>query len=195
MHFQNLSLRSHLLLALVPGCFLAALDALSLYQKYQLPDGLVRLVLPTYFALFGGFVQVPFVVAKSRIELRAFVLIASASVFGFLIYGLGGFIDSHWFSIMYWNYIYSAVSFGVVAILLATLLFLAAPLRMTLRLVTLVGLAGVVTGILMVYFIDRFLCIMWCDDRQNQLLVVPFIVGPLLYSAAVYFGRGAIGRE
>ena len=192
---RNLSLRSHLLLALVPGCFVASLEVLSVYQIYQLPDGLVRLVLPTYFALFGGFVQVPFVVARSRIVLRAFVLIASASLFGFLIDSLGGDIDRHWSSIMRWNYIYSAVSFGVLAVLLATLVCLAARLRMTLRLVALVGLAGVVTGVLMVYFVDNFLCIMWCDQRLNELLGIPLVIGPLLYSAAVYFGRENIRQE
>ena len=195
MRFQILSLRSHLLLALVPGIFIASLETLYLYKIDLLPEMFVRLALPVYFALFGSFVLVPFITARSNIALRSVVLIASSTAFGFLIYGLGGYIDSHWSNIMYWNYISSAVSFSILAILFATLLSLVAPLRMTLRLVSLVGLAGVVTGVSMVFFIDNFLCIMWCDNRQNALLLIPLIISPLLYSAAVYLGRGYIGLE
>ena len=187
MVFQNLTVRGRLALALVPGLVISALSIASgAYPPAQTIAWFWATYL-LYFALFGGLVLAPFVTATTQRNGRLTALVIATPALWTLFALVSEDLVSLWWD-LYPNYYSSACLFLLFSLVLGLLLSLLAPLRFSPRLCISLGLAGVVMGLLSQFFIEHFLCIFFCDAMDNLPLLVPIILWPVLFCAAVIIG-------
>lgn len=199
MTFRNLSLCRRLSLALVPGVVIAIPSAIGQVSgKYPIPDDCNALVAVTYCALFGGFVLVPFITSRSGVFLRASVLITMTPIVFFIVafpVSLMASLTNNWATSNSSVLVTIAAAAFVFNLLSAILLVMVAPLRTNRKFWGFVALTGAVLGALYAVLIYNFLCIIWCNWKQDLLMGMPVFVWPLLFCSTVYFWRTQPGAE
>ena len=211
MKFFNLSLRRRLLLAIIPGFVpLLALVVHVLADGGFLEDEdwVTQLLWIAYAALFGVFVMAPFITSPSRLILRIGVLIVASILipyaailsYNWLDTGYGAalgivdFLDAFSYEIGY------AFFVTLSALLLATVLIIAAPLKVSGKYWIYVALAALATTAVYFGSDNWFLCMpIWpgsgCPRWSGYwwsvfaFVIPPFVVAPLSFCTAVYFGR------
>ena len=192
MALENLSLSRRLLLALAPGVILTPV-VISLYycqdcQLSQMFDFLVNVIFWGYFALFGACVLAPCIPGEyfSGKRVVALVLGSSLLILPFLVLAdlVSDFLPGNTVAALLGMFL-------VTTLLMAVLLHVVAKFRVGVKLVICLALSGVVAGLLMAFFIDRFLCLVFCDERRNLLLLIPLIMWPALVAAAVHLANRA----
>lgn len=185
---RDLSLFKRVLLALVPGVVTAVPITIAYFSSIQ-PIPYIEIVAATvYCALVGGFVMVPFITSRSRIVLRACVLIVAAP----LVYFLVSFFVSMTESLTHdWSISEPAILVvGFVAVFVfnllnGILLAIVAPLKTNRKFWGLVSLTGAVTGALCAVLFHYFFCIIWCDWTE-LLMGIPLFIWPVLFCASIY---------
>lgn len=188
MVFENLTVRRRLAQALVPGLVISALSIASgTYHPASQTMAWFWATYVLYFALFGALVLVPFVTATTHRKGRLAALVIATPALWILFALFSEGLVSLWWD-LYPSYYSSACLFLLFSLLLGGLLSLLAPLRFSPRLCMSLGLAGVVMGLLSQFFIEHFLCIFFCDAMDNLPLLVPVILWPVLFCAAVIAG-------
>jgi hypothetical protein len=195
MALENLSLPTRLLVALVPGLVLVPV-IISLYYcpaclVSDMGSFLVYFLLWAYFALFGACVLAPLLPADcfSGKRVVALMLGTSLLIFPFLFLAVQGS------SLMSGSTLVAllgmSLPFIVTTLLMGVLLHFMANMRLGAALVIHLALSGFAAGLMMGFFIDQFLCVIFCDDRENLLLLIPLIVWPALVAAAVHLAKRA----
>lgn len=188
MVFQNLTVRRRIALAMVPGLVISALCiAISPFPSMQTDTGFWVIYL-LYFVLFGALVLAPCVNATSHRPGRITALVIATPLLWVLFALVSDDLVSLWWD-LYPNYYSTMFLFLLFSLLLGGLLSVLAPLTVSPRLCMSLGLAGVAMGLLAQFFIDNFLCIFLCDAGDNLPLLVPIVIWPVLFCAAVIAGR------
>lgn len=213
MKFFNLSLRRRLLLAIIPSIVLLlalVADVLTDGGYLEDEDWVTLLLWIAYAALFGVFVMAPFITSPSRLNLRIGVLIAASILIPYaaiLSYnwletgygaplGIAKFLDAISYKIIY------AIFVILSALLLAAVLIIAAPLKVSWKYWTYVASAAFVATAVFFGSMYLFFCIpivvlvvlsdcpWWSEAWWSVFaaIIPPFVVGPLAFCTAVYFG-------
>jgi hypothetical protein len=199
MKFFNLSLRRRLLLAIIPGFVLPlALVADVFIDGWYLDDEKMILVSIAFAALFGVFVMAPFITSPSRLILRISALIAASILIPYAAILSGIWLDTEYnlpLGGILGRFIF-AIFVILSALLLAAVLIIAAPLKVSGKYWIYVALAAIVTTAVFFgsgRFIYRCIpgwigagCPRWSDFA---FVIPPFVVAPLSFCTAVYFGR------
>ena len=194
MIVRELSLPRRLALALVPGLVASVMGAAQLLWTPPWPEEFFAANMFLYFALFGGFVLAPFVTATTHHAGRAAVLVVATPIIGFVFSSLSANLD-HFFPGTYPSYGSTSIIFLLTTLSLYLLLGIVTPVRFTLRLTASLGLAGIIQGMVTAFFVDHFLCIIFCDAIDNLALAVPVALWPVLFCAAAVFGIGEPSRH
>jgi hypothetical protein len=194
MSVRELSLPRRLALALVPGLVTSVIGAAQLLWTPPWPEERFAANMSLYLALFGGFVLAPFVSASTHRRRRVALLVVAAPVIGFLCSALSE-IGDQLFDYAFPSYVFFSVIFLFTTLALYLLLGIVAPVRFTLRLTASLGLAGIIQGLVTAFFVDHFLCIIFCDAIDNLALAVPVVLWPVLFCTAVVLGIGEPGRQ
>ncbi len=196
MSIQITTLNKRLLLSCIPGLYLSLIviavmtfDETPLVQQLISGAYFLDLMWSIYFALFGIFIQVPFITQTTNRRWRIAALTGLAIITAFPAMFMAGLIDEYWSSTAIENYLAIAAAFIALGLLLLISLSVFAPLALTIRLAVGVAATSLVAGILMVWFINNFLCIIFCNEWTNVLLAVPIIISPVLYCLAIHFGQ------
>ena len=200
MKFFDLSLRHRLLLATIPGfVVLLAHVAEVLIDGWFLWDEKMILLLIAYAALFGVFVMAPFITSSSRLILRIGVLIV-ASIF----IPIPAILSAFWLEEIAFDpplgiaYFVGTIFVILPPLLLAAVLAIAAPLKVSRKYWIYVALAALITTTV-VHGSGRYFCgAMWFMDGWSLIcpwwwalafVIPPSVVAPLSFCTAVYFGR------
>lgn len=187
MVFQNLSNTRRLALALVPGLVASVLGiVIVVYPFAQTPAWIWGNFL-LYFALFGGLVMAPFITATTYRPGRLAALVIVTPTLGVL----SSFISEDLASLgwgIYPNYFSTTFLFLLSTLMLGVLLSIVAPLKITFRVFMSIVLAGLIMGLATHFFVTQFLCIIFCDRLDNLPLLVPILLWPVLFCAAVIIG-------
>ncbi len=206
MKFFNLSLRRRLLLAIIPGFVLPlALVADVFIDGWYLDDEKMILVSIAFAALFGVFVMAPFITSPSRLILRISALIAASILIPYAAILSGIWLDTEYnlpLGGILGRFIF-AIFVILSALLLAAVLIIAAPLKVSRKYWIYVALAAIVTTavavgssywffcIPLVILLVMFDCPWWTETWWSDfaLVIPPLVVAPLSFCTAVYFGR------
>ncbi len=208
MKFFDLSLRHRLLLAIIPSIVLLLalvadvfVDGWSLYDD----DWISILLWIAYAALFGVFVMAPFITSPSRLIPRIGVLIAASILIPYAAILTGIWLHTEYdlllgrISATFFLAIFVTLS----AFLLAAVLIIAAPLKVSRKYWIYVALAAIVTTAVAVGSFYWFFCFplvfilvlsdcpWWTEAWWSvfALVIPPTVVAPLSFCTAVYFGR------
>jgi len=208
MKFFDLSLRHRLLLAIIPSIvILLALVADVFVEGWSLDedDWTSILLWIAYAALFGVFVMAPFITSPSRLIPRIGVLIAASILIPYAAILTGIWLDTEYdlllgrISATFILAIFVTLS----DLLLAAVLIIAAPLKVSGKYWIYVVLAALVTTAVVFGSAYWFFCIplvllvvlsdcpWWSEAWWSYFAVVipPLVVAPLSFCTAVYFGR------
>ena len=206
MKFFDLSLRHRLLLATIPGfvVLLAHVAEVLIDGWYMRTEDRILLWI-AYAALFGVFVMAPFIASPSRLIPRIGVLIAASILIPYAAILTGIWLDTEYdlplgrISATFILAIFVTLS----ELLLAAVLIIAAPLKVSGKYWIYVALAALVTTAVFFGSANWFICFpfgfilvisdcpWWTEAWWSDLaLVIPLIVvAPLSFCTAVYFGR------
>ena len=201
MKFFNFSLRHRLLLAIIPSLvLLLALVADVLIDGWFLREEDWILLLIAYAVLFGVFVMAPFITSPSRLILRIGVLIAASILIPFAVILTGIWLEETVYDppIGIAKFLYTI--FVILSpLLLAAVLIIAAPLKVSRKYWIYVALAAIVTTAVVIGSFEWFFCAAkffmegWsliCPWWWELAFVIPpSVVAPLSFCTAVYFGR------
>ena len=199
MKFFNLSLRHRLLLAIIPGFLLPlAFVANVLIYGLRLDNEEMILVSIAYAALFGVFVMAPFITSPSRLILRISALIAASILIPYAAILSGIWLDTEYnlpLGGILGRFIF-AIFVILSALLLAAVLIIAAPLKVSGMYWIYVALAAIVSTAVFFGSAYWFFCVpigigsSGCSWWSEFAFVIPpFVVAPLSFCTAVYFGR------
>ena len=208
MKFFNLLLPHRLLLAIIPSfVLLLAFVAEVLIDGWSLSDEESILVLIAYAALFGVFVMAPFITSPSRLILRIGVLIAASILIPYAAKLTGNWLEEPAYDPpLGIAYFLDAIFVILPTLLLAAVLIIAAPLKISGKYWIYVALAALVTTAVLFGSTYWFYCIplpsfagvfigegcpWWTEAWWSGLATVipPSVVAPLSFCTAVYFGR------
>ena len=200
MKFFNLSLRHRLLLAIIPSFLLPlALVASVLIYGWRLDDEEMILVSIAYAALFGVFVMAPFITSPSRLILRIGALIAASILIPYAAILSGVWLDTEYdlpLGGILGTFIFTIIFLVPSALLLAAVLIIAAPLKVSRKYWIYVALAAIVSTAVFFGSAYWFFCVpigigpSGCSWWSEFAFVIPpSVVAPLSFCTAVYFGR------
>ncbi len=206
MKFFDLSVRHRLLFAIIPSIVLLLalvadvfVDGWSLYDD----DWISILLWIAYAALFGVFVMAPFITSPSRLIPRIGVLIAASILIPYAAILTGIWLDTEYdlllgrISATFILAIFVTLS----ELLLAAVLIIAAPLKVSRKYWLYVVLAALVTTAVVFGSGYWFYCIplpIFAGGWPGQgcpwwsvfaAIIPPSVVAPLSFCTAVYFGR------
>ena len=202
MKFFNLSLRHRLLLAIIPVFLLPlAFVANVLIYGLRLDDEEMILVSIAYAALFGVFVMAPFITSPSRLILRISALIAASILIPYAAILSGIWLDTEYnlpLGGILGRFIF-AIFVILSALLLAAVLIIAAPLKVSGKYWIYVALAAIVSTAVFFGSAYWFFCsaMLYMDGWSLicpwwwalAFVIPPSVVAPLSFCTAVYFGR------
>ena len=148
MKFFSLSLRRRLLLAIIPSFLLPLVLFTSvLIDGWYLDDEEMILVSIAFAALFGVFVMAPFITSSSRLILRIGALIAASILIPYAAILSGIWLDTEYdlpLGGILGTFIFAIFAI-LPALLLAAVLIIAAPLKVSGKYRFYVALAAIVT--------------------------------------------------